>query len=441
MADPDVGSGVVRYTSDLIRFDTTNRGAGDGRERPAAEYVAAVLAGAGIESQLLERAAGRTNVVARVPGSDSQRAALLVHAHLDVVPADPAQWRIPPFSGEVHDGMVWGRGAIDMKGTVAMVLAAVVGLQAGGRPPRRDLVLAFTADEEDTAAYGAGWLVREHAHLFDGCTEAIGESGAYTLHAAPGTRIYAIGAGERGTAWMKLTARGRAGHGSRVNADNAVTKLANAIGRIGAHRWPARLTPVVRAAIDGIGAAVGVHHGSELDLDDPSTVDGLAEALGPAAALVMHTVRNSANPTGLSAGGKVNVVPGEAIALVDGRVLPGTLDEFEKTIDELVGDDASWEYIHSEIPLSAPIDSPTFAAMRAALEDADPGAHVVPYCMAGGTDAKQFSRLGILGYGFAPLRLPHGFEYHAMYHGVDERVPIDGLEFGTRVLDRFLSTC
>jgi acetylornithine deacetylase/succinyl-diaminopimelate desuccinylase-like protein len=435
MADPDEGSGVVRYTSDLIRLDTTNRGGGDGCERPAAEYVAARLAAAGIEPLLLERAVGRTNVVARVPGSDPHRGALLVHAHLDVVPADPAQWRRPPLSGDVEDGMVWGRGAVDMKGTVAMILAAVVGLQASGRRPRRDLVLAFTADEEDTAAYGAGWLVREHPHLFDGCTEAIGESGAYTIHAAPGVRVYPVGAGERGTAWMRLTATGRAGHGSRVNADNAVTKIAAAVTRIGAYRWPVRLTPVVRAAIEGISAAVGVPFGPDTD------VDGLAAALGPAAPLVMHTVRNSANPTGLAAGGKVNVVPGDATALVDGRVLPGTLDEFERTIDELVGPEVSWEYIHNEIPLAAPVDSPTFAAMRAALHEADPGAHVVPYCMAGGTDAKQFFRLGIVGYGFAPLRLPPGFEYHAMYHGVDERVPVDGLEFGTRVLDRFLSTC
>lgn len=431
MADPDEGSGVVRYASDLIRLDTTNRGAGDGNERPAAEYVAERLAAAGFEPVLLEKARGRTNVVARIAGSDPTRAALLVHGHLDVVPADPAQWRRPPFSGDVHDGEVWGRGAIDMKGTVAMVLAAVTEATA---PPRRDLVLAFTADEEDTAEYGAGWLVAEHPHLFEGCTEAIGESGGYTIHAAPGVRVYPIGAGERGTAWMRLTATGRAGHGSRVNADNAVTKLAAAITRIGAHRWPPRLTPVVRAAIAQLSDALGVPW-------DGSTVDGLEETLKAAAPLVVHTVRNSANPTGLAAGGKVNVVPGTATALVDGRVLPGTLEEFERTIDELTGADVGWEYIHREVPLAAPIDSPTFAAMRAALEEADPGAQAVPYCMAGGTDAKQFSRLGIVGYGFAPLRLPPGFEYHALYHGVDERVPVDGLEFGTRVLDRFLTTC
>jgi acetylornithine deacetylase/succinyl-diaminopimelate desuccinylase-like protein len=314
-------------------------------------------------------------------------------------------------------------------------------MTARRQKPRRDLVLAFTADEEDTAEYGAGWLVTEHAHLFDGCTEAIGESGGYTVHAVPGVRVYPVGAGERGTAWMRLTATGRAGHGSRANPDNAVTKLAAAVTRIGAHRWPVRLTPVVRAAIEGLAAAVGVHLSSDLDLDDAHTADGLAEAFGAAAPLVLNTVRNSANPTGLAAGGKVNVVPGEATALVDGRVLPGTLEEFERTIGELVGTDVAWEYLHQEIPLAAPVDSATFAAMRAALEEADPGAHVVPYCMAGGTDAKQFSRLGIVGYGFAPLRLPPGFAYHALYHAVDERVPADGLEFGARVLDRFLSTC
>jgi acetylornithine deacetylase/succinyl-diaminopimelate desuccinylase-like protein len=339
---------------------------------------------------------------------------------------------VHPFSGEIRDGMVWGRGAIDMKNMDAMVLATVRSWARQGRRPARDIVLAFTADEEDSAAYGAGWLVRKHADLFEGCTEAIGESGGYTFHAGGGLRLYPVAAGERGTAWLELTARGRAGHGSKVNRANAVSRLAAAITRIGEHQWPVRIIPTVRAALTELAAL----HGIEADFDD---VDELLGKLGPAAALVEPTVRNSSNPTMLQAGYKVNVIPGSAKAYVDGRLLPGGEDEFTRTMDALTGPDVEWEFHHREVPLEAPVDSPTYAAMRAALEHFDPGAHVVPYCMGGGTDAKQFSRLGITGYGFSPLRLPEGFDYAAMYHGVDERVPVDALHFGVRVLDHFLT--
>jgi acetylornithine deacetylase/succinyl-diaminopimelate desuccinylase-like protein len=430
---------VVRFTSDLIRLDTTNRGGGDGDERPAAEYVAEHLAAAGIEPVILESAPHRANVVARVPGADPGAGALLVHGHLDVVPADPADWTVAPFSGEVREGVVWGRGAVDMKDMDAMVLATVRAWARSGQRPARDIVLAFTADEEDSAAYGAGFLVAEHAHLFEGCTEGIGESGGYTLH-ADGLRLYPVAAGERGTAWLELTARGRAGHGSKVNHDNAVSHLAAAVARIGEHRWPVRLTPTVRAALTELAALYGVEAGPDDldDPDDPEGVDSLLDRLGAAASLVRPTVRNSASPTVLRAGYKVNVIPGSATALVDGRVVPGGEEEFTATMDRLTGPDVTWRYHHRSAALQAPVGSPTFAAMREALEHFDPRARVVPYCMSGGTDAKQFSRLGITGYGFSPLRLPPGFDYQALFHGVDERVPVDALHFGVRVLDRFL---
>jgi acetylornithine deacetylase/succinyl-diaminopimelate desuccinylase-like protein len=439
MAEPyDSEETVAGLTSDLIRFDTTNRGGGDCRERPAAEYVATWLADAGHRPVLLESAPGRSNVVTRIEGSEPGRDALLVHGHLDVVPAQAAEWSVPPFSGEIRDGVVWGRGAVDMKGTVAMVLDVVAAWSRQGRRPRRDIVLAFTADEEDTARFGAGFLVDRHPDLFEGCTEAIGESGGYAFHAADGVRVYPVAAGERGTAWLRLTAHGRAGHGSRRNPDNAVTRLAEAIARIGAYQWPPRMTPVVRAAIAGLATAVG----AEVDPDDPAlSVDRLGAALGPAAALVGASLSNSANPTMLDAGYKVNVIPAEAVGYVDGRVLPGHEKEFAATLDELVGPHVTWEYLHREIPLAASMDTATFAAMRAALLAADPAGHVVPYCMSGGTDAKQFARLGIAGYGFAPLGLPAGFDYLAMFHGVDERVPVAALRFGARVLDQFLLQC
>lgn len=421
---------AVRFTSELIRIDTTNRGSGDCRERPAAEYVAERLAEVGIEPLLLEKKPGRTNVVARIPGTDPTAAALLVHGHLDVVPAEPADWSVHPFSGEVRDGLVWGRGAIDMKDMDAMVLALVRSWARTGAVPPRDVVLAFTADEEDSADTGAAFLAGEHAALFEGCTEAIGESGAYTFHADGGLKLYPVGAGERGTAWVELTARGTTGHGAKVNRANAVSRLGAAIGRIGVHEWPLRLTPVVRAALDELAAVHGIDAGLP--------VDALVEKLGSAGVLVAATVRNSANPTVLNAGYKVNVIPGSATGLVDGRTVPGGDEEFAATMDLLTGPDVDWAYLHHEPALQAPVDTPLFARMRAALEHFDPEGRVVPFCMSGGTDAKHFARLGIKGYGFAPLKLPPGFDYQGLFHGIDERVPVEALHFGVRVLDRFI---
>ncbi|MFF4085889.1 M20/M25/M40 family metallo-hydrolase [Streptomyces nigra] len=431
MADAQALEEVVTFTSDLIRIDTTNRGGGDCQERPAAEYAAARLAEAGLEPTLLERTPGRTNVVARIEGTDPSADALLVHGHLDVVPADASEWSVDPFSGEVRDGVVWGRGAVDMKNMDAMILSVVRAWARQGVRPRRDIVIAFTADEEASAEDGSGFLADRHAALFEGCTEGISESGAFTFHDGSGRQIYPISAGERGTGWLRLTAHGRAGHGSRVNRENAVTRLAAAITRIGDHAWPVRLTPTVRGALTELAELYGL----DTSLDD---VDALLEKLGPAAKLVDATVRNSANPTMLEAGYKVNVIPGQAVAFVDGRFLPGQEDEFRATLDELTGPDVDWEFHHREVALQSPLDSPTYALMRSTVEEFAPEGHTVPYCMAGGTDAKQFSRLGITGYGFSPLKLPEGFDYSAMFHGVDERVPVEALHFGVRVLDRFL---
>ncbi|MFB9582513.1 MULTISPECIES: M20/M25/M40 family metallo-hydrolase [Streptomyces] len=428
---------AVEFTSGLIRIDTTNRGGGDCRERPAAEYVAERLAGAGLEPVLLERTPGRTNVVARIEGTDSAAEALLVHGHLDVVPADASEWSVHPFSGEVRDGVVWGRGAVDMKNMDAMVLAVVRAWARRGVRPRRDVVIAYTADEEDSAVDGSGFLADRHPHLFEGCTEGLGESGAFTLHTAPGQALYPIAAGERGTAWLKLTARGTVGHGSKPNRANAVTRLAAAVSRIGAYEWPVRLTGTVAACITELASQQGLSvdpRARDFDLD------GLLDKLGPAAALVEATLRNSANPTMLSAGYKLNVIPGEATAYVDGRMLPGGEAEFIATLDELTGPDVRWEFHHREVALEAPVDGRTYAVLRESVERFDPGARVVPFCMAGGTDAKQFSRLGITGYGFSPLRLPPGFDYWSLFHGVDERVPVDALHFGVRVLDHALRT-
>ena len=424
---------VVDLCAALLRFDTTNRGGGESAgEREAAEFVAAHLDAVGVQATVLEPAPRRGNVLARVPGTDPDLPALLVQAHLDVVPADAGEWSVPPFGGIQRDGYLWGRGAVDMKDMVAMVLAVLGDWSREGRRPRRDIVLAFVADEEDRGEFGAQWLVDHHADFFAGCTTAISESGGYSYPVGD-HRVYPIGTAERGTSHLRLTATGRAGHGSRRNDDNAVVKLLAALARVTAIQHPVRLTPTVRAFIERVGATLDV----PVDLSD---VDATIARFGPAARLVENTVRNSATPTVLQAGYKVNVIPGSATAELDVRTLPGAVDELLASIDVALGPDVRREFIAHEPPVQAPIDSPWFDAMAAALRAEDPDAVVVPYCMGGGTDAKAFSRLGIDCYGFAPLFLPPDYDYRAMPHGVDERVPVDGLRFGVRVLDRFLSS-
>jgi acetylornithine deacetylase/succinyl-diaminopimelate desuccinylase-like protein len=430
---------VDELCAELVRFDTTNLGDGESLlgERAIAEFVAAHLTDVGLVPTLLERGKGRSNVIARVPGADPSLPALLVHAHLDVVPADASEWTVPPFAGEIRDGYVWGRGAVDMKDMCATLLTVLSRWSAAGTVPRRDIVLAFVADEEDLGEWGAHWLVNEHPSLFEDCAAAIGESGGYTVRTAHSdgseVRLYPVATAERGTAHLHLTAAGRAGHGSRRNEDNAVTTLVHGLSRLAAHRWPVHLTPTVQAFLDAAGPALGI----EIDRDD---MDETLRRLGPAAKIIENTVRNSTTPTVLTAGYKVNVIPGTASALVDTRVLPGTEETLLAEIDRLLGPSVHREFVQRQAPVQAPVESPWFAAMADALRATDTDAVVVPFCMGGGTDAKAFARLGIDCYGFAPLYLPEGFKLQEMAHGVDERVPIEGLRFGVDVLDRFLST-
>jgi acetylornithine deacetylase/succinyl-diaminopimelate desuccinylase-like protein len=425
---------VATLASDLIRIDTTNLGDHSGPgERAAAEHVAALLAEAGLEPTVLESHPKRASVVARIEGEDSSRPALLIHGHLDVVPADPDDWQVPPFCGEIQDDCVWGRGAVDMKDMDAMMLAVVRQRQAEGRRPPRDVVLAFLADEEAGGSYGAGWLVDNHPELFDGVTEAIGEVGGFSATIG-GRRLYLIQTAEKGMAWMRLTTRGTAGHGSMLQKDNAVTELAEAVARLGRHEWPTRLTPTVRAFLQEACRALGI------DFIQNDTTEVLSK-LGPIARMVGATLTNTVNPTMLNAGYKVNVVPQTATAQVDGRFLPGHEEEFLAELDSVLGPGVQREFVHHNIAVETTFDGDLCAAMRAALMAEDPDAWLVPYCLSGGTDAKSFSRLGIRCFGFAPLQLPADLDFVGMFHGVDERVPVAALQFGVRVLDRFLDHC
>ncbi|HET9139459.1 M20/M25/M40 family metallo-hydrolase [Actinophytocola sp.] len=428
---------VVRLTSELIRIDSTNTGEPETTvgERAAAEYVARELGDVGYEVEIVESGGrDRLNVVARLAGADRSRGALLVHGHLDVVPADPAEWSVHPFSGAVQDGYVWGRGAVDMKDMVAMTLAVARRFKREGVVPPRDLIFAFVADEEAGGAYGAQWLVDNRPDLFEGATEAIGEVGGFSATLGPDLRAYFIEIAEKGIAWMRLRVRGRAGHGSMIHEDNAVTKVAEAVARLGRHRFPIVLTDSVREVLAGVSQLTGL----VFEEDD---LEGSVAKLGPLARVVGATLRDTANPTMLKAGYKANVIPSVAEATVDCRILPGRQEAFERELDEILGPDVEREWITHLPPVETTFDGELVDAMRAAILAEDPGATTLPYVLSGGTDAKAFHTLGIRCFGFAPLRLPPDLDFTALFHGVDERVPIDAIQFGVRVLDRFLRNC
>jgi acetylornithine deacetylase/succinyl-diaminopimelate desuccinylase-like protein len=427
---------VVDLCRDLIRIDSTNTGdlATCAGERTAAEYVAGLLDEVGLVSQIRESAPGRASVVARFEGTDPSRGALLVHGHLDVVPADPDEWSVHPFSGELIDGYLWGRGAVDMKDFDAMVLAVVRDWRRRSVRPPRDLVLAFTADEEAGSDYGARFLVRRHRDLLDGVTEAIGEVGGFSYTVSPDLRLYLIQTAEKGIDWLRLTARGRPGHGSLAHDDNAVTALCEAVARLGRHRFPIELTPAVRAFLEEVSELLGLG----LDLDDPEAAVG---KLGPIAAFIGATVRNTANPTRLAAGYKENVIPSRASATVDCRSLPGRADDFLAEIRSVIGPEIEVEFVQHQPAVETTFDGPLVDAMAAALRAEDAAARPIPYMLSGGTDAKAWSEAGIRCFGFTPLRLPPDLDFAALFHGVDERVPVEGLQFGVRVLDRFLARC
>jgi acetylornithine deacetylase/succinyl-diaminopimelate desuccinylase-like protein len=416
---------------DLIRFDTTNYGEGRSNgETEAAEYVAAQLESLGLTAELIDSEPGRTSVITRVPGADASKPALVVHGHLDVVPADPTNWSVDPFEGVIKDGLLWGRGAVDMKNMDAMIITALKDILGSGRQPARDLVVAFFADEENGGQYGSGHIVKTRPELFHGATEAISEVGGYSITLA-GKRAYLLQTGEKSLVWIKLVARGRAAHGSRLIQENAITRLAEAVVALGRRDWPIRLTDTTTELLAELARLLGVN---------PQTVgpDELALSTGTAAGFIQASLRTTTNPTVLTAGYKHNVIPDTAEALIDIRTLPGEEDTVLAEVQELIGEDVEIVVMHRDIGLETSFDGALVDAVKATLESHDPGAPVLPYMLSGGTDNKALATLGIKGYGFAPLQLPPDLDFPGMFHGVDERVPLDALVFGRQVLSDLL---
>ena len=425
---------VVKICQDLIRIPSVNFGEGRGDEKAVAEYIVSSLAEVGIASEIFESAPNRCNVIARLPGRDATRPGLVVHGHIDVVPANADDWSVDPFAAEIRDGMIWGRGAVDMKNMDAMILAIVRKWARTGYKPPRDIVLAFFADEEAGMTFGSRWMAAEHPEVFAGCSEAISEVGVFSVTVADGKRLYFVEAAQKGIHWMKLTAHGRAGHGSMINDENALTSIAEAVAKIGRYEWPQRYTKTVKALFLKIAQVTGKKY-------DESDLRPLLSEIGPTARMIGATLQNTANPTMLEAGYKANVIPGSASAVIDGRFLPGYEDELNKTIREIIGPDILIETISRDIALEIEFEGDLVEAMCKAITTFDPEGIPVPYLMSGGTDNKALSELGIIGYGFSPLQLPADLDFMALFHGVDERVPISGLEFGVKVLENFLENC
>ncbi|WP_246200821.1 M20/M25/M40 family metallo-hydrolase [Agromyces allii] len=445
---------------ELIRIDSVNTGdlrtIGDGEAR-AARLVQAALAEVGLESEFIESTPGRGNVVARLRGAGPdggapERGALVVHAHLDVVPVDGQDWRHPPFGAEIHDGLLYGRGAVDMKNFAGVLVAVARSFAREGFVPPRDLVFAFFADEEAGGVWGAKWLVEHRPDLFEGATEALSEVGGFSVpipaaaaaserSEAPDAgaatvrhrRAYLVATAEKGVAWARVTARGRPGHGSRPTTDNPVVRIGRAVAAIGDHRFPFTRTPALETFLERFGEARGLAFP-----DAAADVEAELAELGFTGSLLGAGARDTASPTVLDAGSKTNVIPGVATASLDLRVLPGHEETFVDELRAVIGPDVELEVSTWIAPIASPVDAPIVSAMQQAIEADDPEGLVVPYLLPASTDNKHLSRLGIAGYGFVPLRVPDGFDVFGQFHTADEHIPVDALAFSARVTERLL---
>jgi acetylornithine deacetylase/succinyl-diaminopimelate desuccinylase-like protein len=424
---------VTGYLCDLVRFDTTNP---PGNELPAAEYLRDVLAGEGFEPTVLESAPNRGQVVARMKGTGEAQPLLLL-SHLDVVPVERDKWERDPFGGEVVDGVIWGRGTIDTKELTAMQLMVLLLLKRQGFAPKRDIIMAATADEEAGGKFGVGWLVENHWPLIE-AEYAINEGGGFGLDLG-GRRVYVIQTAEKGVCWMKLRATGKPGHGSTPHGDNAVVYLVEALARIAHAKLPQHRTATVDAFIKGLAGTQKFPASALLPLVlnpalEPLLLNQMAdnEMLGPMMRAMLH---NTATPTVLSAGQKTNVVPSEATGEVDGRLLPGqSPDDLVAELKPYLGDKVEVEFLTTSQPCEVNYRTPLYGLCEQVLQEHDPGCAAVPFMITGSTDGRYLAMRGVKVYGFAPLQQEPGSSFLEMAHGHNERLSVKNLMFGTRVL-------
>ena len=423
---------AVRYLQELLRIDTTNP---PGNELFAAEYLAGVLHNAGLEPIVLESAPQRGNVIARLKG-DGSLPPLLLYNHLDVVPAEPERWTHPPFGGDVADGFVWGRGALDMKSITIMQLMTVLQLQQRGAPLHRDIIFAATSDEEIDSDVGAEWLVKHHPDLVR-AEYGLSEMGGFTQY-LEGKKFYPVMTAEKGTCWLKIRAHGKPGHGSVPHADHAIMHLVHALDRLMVHPLPLHFTGTATAYVQRLARVLGGGLGLLLTaVATPMLHEAALKALPDRtlADSLLAIFHNTVSPNQLHAGYKLNVIPSEAEALIDGRMLPGFDPEsFLAEVQPRLGDGIEISIVHTSPPLEVSSETPLFRAIEQQLTRSDPGATVIPYMMPGATDAKLFAQLGTQCYGFAPLLLQPDTPFDGLIHGHDERITVEAFAFGVQTL-------
>lgn len=428
--EPEPLPRVVELTRDLIRLDTSNYGTDDPRtqgEAAAAAYIQGFLERLGLAVERFESLPGRVSLVTRIEGEDNSLPPLIVHGHMDVVPADPALWTHEPFAGDIEDGALIGRGAVDMKDMLAMMLSFLEKAAQQHLTPRRPLIFGFFADEECGGVWGAAWVAEHHPEVFANAEDALSEIGGYSATVG-GKRVYLAQTGEKGLLWLTLTAHGTASHGSLAADDNPVRTLAEVLVRIANYEWPPSESPTVSGMLAILRSLLP---------ETPSDADVVA-ATGYASAFIKAGMSTTATPTGLSAGYASNVVPSEASATVDVRPLPGTEDATLDILQQLAGPKVTITIDHRDVGPESPPDGPLLDTIRTVIDRHDPGALVSPYFLSAGTDNKSLSALGIRGYGFVPLKIPENFNFPGKFHGVDEAIPLSALTFGDQVLTDLL---
>ena len=419
---------------ELIRFDTTNP---PGAERECVEWIGAQLAAEGIEWRAYGATPERPNLVARLPGGGGP--GLILQGHVDVVTTANQRWSHPPFGGEEVDGWIWGRGALDMKNGVAMMVSAFLRARREGVRLPGDLLLVVLADEEAGGGEGAGWLTDNHPELFQGCRYTIGEGGGYS-HRVGGVRFYPVMVSEKRGCQLRLSLHGPGGHGSLPMRGGAMARLGEVLGRLDGARLPVHHTAAVKLQLEAMSAALGEPLGSRYRrLLDPALADQELDRMGSEGRALDAALHNTVNATMVEGGLKINVIPSEVQLSLDGRLLPGFgPDDLVRELRELVGEEPEIEVVKVGNAQPEP-DLSRFEALAGVLRELDPEGVPVPYLVSGGTDGRHFAKLGIATYGFTPVNLPDGFDAWATIHDADERIPAAAVEFGAEAIFRALS--
>ncbi len=419
----------VELLRELLRFDTTNP---PGNEEPAVAHVEGLLRAAGIETKRYEKVAGRPNLVARLGGGNGTPP-LVLYGHVDVVTTANQQWTHPPFAGELADGYVWGRGALDMKGGVAMMVTAFLRAHAEGRG---GVMLVILSDEENGGANGAQYLADEHPEVFAGARHALGEFGGAAVHIG-GRRLYPIQVAEKQRCWLRAVVRGPGGHGAMPIRGGAMARLGKLLTALDRKRLPIHVTPVAEAFLGGLADALPRAQATVIRrLLDPRTADLALPLLGARRRAIEPMLRNTVSATIVHGGEKINVIPSEVELQLDGRILPGqTPDDLMIELAQTARVEVAYEVVQHE-PYPAEPDLSYFDTLAGVLRELDPEGIPLPMLQVGVTDGRYLARAGIQTYGFLPLNLPDGFDYTSLIHAADERVPADALRFGAEAVWR-----